>query len=178
MAKLEILPFPESALSSALARIYGENKFTQTDFQLCATASGGSLGTAQTMLEGGEYKTLIDEAFSLCLCTGKTLPPLVRKTGETKRKKELLFLLRTIFRDALLVKTLPSKKDALLLKPKADELTAVAEKYRAEALIYAQEEISKAEKQVFFNAYFPQCLEVLISNILFFNAKQAKKNQN
>ncbi|MBE7068799.1 MAG: hypothetical protein E7381_05815 [Clostridiales bacterium] len=178
VAKLEILPFPESALSSALARIYGENKFTQTDFQLCATASGGSLGTAQTMLEGGEYKTLIDEAFSLCLCTGKTLPPLVKKTGETKRKKELLFLLRTIFRDALLVKTLPSKKDALLLKPKADELTAVAEKYRAEALIYAQEEISKAEKQVFFNAYFPQCLEVLISNILFFNAKQAKKNQN
>ena len=175
VAKLEILPFNEDELVSALSRIYPNGAYTKTDLQLCAATSGGSLGTAQTMLEGGEYKTLIEEAFALSLCTGATLPPLIKKTGETKRKKELLFLLRVIYRDALLYKTLPSKSSRLLLKSKLDDIKAVADKYETEALLFAQKELSKAEQQVFFNAYFPQCLEVTLSNVLFFNAKQKRR---
>lgn len=176
VVRLEILPFTQAELIPALTRIYKNAGFTQRDFALCATASGGSLGVAQTFLEGGDYKTLIAEAFALCLSTGATLPALVKKTGETKRKKELLFLLRAIYRDALIYKTLPAQKSALLLQSEEESVRAVAEKYQTSALLFAQQELSKAEREVFFNAYFPQCLEVLISNILLFNAKQKRKN--
>ncbi len=173
--ELEIQPFTQTQLVSALNRIYQNAGFAQTDLALCAIASGGSLGVAQTFLEGGDYKTLVNEAFSLCLCTGATLPALIKKTGETKRKKELLFLLRAIYRDALIYKTLPAQKSAILLQSEQENIRAVAEKYQAGALLFAQQELSKAEQQVFFNAYFPQCLEVLVSNILLFNAKQKRK---
>lgn len=175
VSKLEILPFSQAQVVSALSRLYANGAYTKKELELCAAASGGSVGAAQTMLESGDYKALIEEAFSLCLCTGATLPPLVKKTGETKRKKELLHLLRLIYRDALLVKTRLNAKNALLFQSEADKLSSVAEKYETGALIYAQEALSKAERELFFNAYFPQCLEVLISNILFFNAKQKRK---
>ena len=177
VSKLEILPFSEKQVVSALSRSYENSAYAKTEFELCAAASGGSVGAAQNMLEGGEYKALVDDAFALCLCTGATLPPLVKKIGETKRKKELLFLLRLVYRDALLIQTQPNKEDALSLRSKYASLNAVAEKYETSALLFAQQELSKAERELFFNAYFPQCLEVLISNILLFNAKQKRKNQ-
>ena len=177
VSKLEILPFSQKQVVSALSRSYENSAYAKIDFELCAAASGGSVGAAQNMLEGGEYKSLVDDAFSLCLSTGAVLPPLVKRIGETKRKKELLFLLRLIYRDALLIKTQPNATNALLLRSKYASLNAVAEKYEPSALLFAQQELSKAERELFFNAYFPQCLEVLISNILLFNAKQKRKNK-
>jgi len=44
-------------------------------------------------------------------------------------------------------------------------LTILAEKYTLSALFFAQEAISEAEKQVRFNAVFPQCIELCIANI-------------
>lgn len=176
VAKLEVLPFLESEIAGALYRIYG-NAYSETDYALCSATCAGSLGTAQAMLEDGDYKTLIDDAFALCLCTGDKLPSLIKRIGETKHKKELLFLLRVIYRDALLCKSVPTSQRSLMLKAKKDKVEQVAQKYETSALLFAQNELTKAEEQLFFNAYYPQCLEVLLSNILLNNAKQKRKGK-
>ena len=163
--KLEILPFPIPAIEQALDRIYA-NKYDASTLELCAATSGGILGEAQNILEGGYYKTLVENAFNLCLLDSSKLPAAVRAVGETKYKKELLSLLRLIFRDALLVKTgNKSCGKAVLLRSERAKMEQVAEKYTVSALLYAQEALSDAELQVQFNAVFPQCIEVCIANI-------------
>ena len=169
--KMEILPFEITALTDALARIYG-NKFDAETLELCAAASGGILGEAQNVLEGGYYKTLLENAFSLCLSEEARLPSAVRAVGETKHKKELLSLLRLIFRDALLWKMQSSGcKKAVLLRSEKDRIEKVATKYTLSALLYAQEALSQAEKQVQFNAVFVQCIGLCIANIREKNKK-------
>ncbi|MBQ8685966.1 MAG: hypothetical protein IJ514_07330 [Clostridia bacterium] len=162
--KLEIPPFDNLEIAACLAREYGAD-FSQTDYALCAAASGGCLGSARDMLFGGAYKTLIDDAFSLCLGGSASLPALVKRVGETKRKKELLSLLRLVFRDALVYKTSAAKADRTFLRAEEARIKSVAERYTARALIEAQTLIAQAERESFFNAVFPQCLETLIAKI-------------
>ena len=163
--KLEILPFPIAAVEKALDRIYG-NKYDGATKEICAAASGGVLGEAQNILEGGHYKALVENAFNLCLFDDSKIPTAVRAVGETKNKKELLSLLRLIFRDALLVKTENKAcTKSILLKSEKEKIEKVAEKFTISALLYAQEALSNAELQVQFNAVFPQCIEVCIANI-------------
>ena len=163
--KMEILPFDIKDVTNALERIY-KNKYDAATLEVCAAASGGVLGEAQNILEGGYYKTLVESAFTLCLADSSRLPAAVRSIGETKNKKELLSLLRLIFRDALLVKTdKPPCKKAVLLRSEKSRIEQVAKAYALPALLNAQEEIAKAELQVQFNAVFPQCLQLCIANI-------------
>ncbi|MBE7079935.1 MAG: hypothetical protein E7371_01705 [Clostridiales bacterium] len=163
--KMEILPFDIGEVTNALGRIY-QDKYDAATLEICAAASGGVLGEAQNILEGGYYKTLIENAFTLCLADSSRLPAAVRAVGETKHKNELLSLLRLIFRDALLVKTdkAPCKK-AVLLRSEKSRIEQVAKAYTLSALLHAQEEIAKAELQVQFNAVFPQCIQLCIANI-------------
>lgn len=163
--KMEILPFDIKDVTNALGRIY-QDKYDWATLEVCSAASGGVLGEAQNILEGGYYKTLSESAFALCLADSSKLPAAVRAVGETKYKKELLSLLRLIFRDALLVKTeQASCKKAVLLRSEKSRIEEVAKTYKISALLYAQEEISKAELQVQFNAVFPQCIQLCIANI-------------
>ena len=163
--KLEILPFDITETAEALHRIYG-NKYDNPTLELCAAASGGILGEAQNILEGGYYKTLVENAFALCLNEEDKLPLTVRAIGETKYKKELLSLLRLIFRDALLIKTAKTEcKKRILLRSEKEKIEQVAKKYTLSALLYAQEALSDAEMQVQFNAVFPQCIGLCIANI-------------
>lgn len=163
--KLEILPFSIEEVTACLARIYG-NKHTMDALKLCAAASGGVVGEAQNLLEGGYYKTLLDGAFSLVLAEEHRLAPLVKTLGETKHKKEFLSLLRLIFRDALLMKmNAQPYRRALLLQSEKLKVQEVAMKYSRSALLYAQEALSKAELEVQFNAVFPQCLEICLAKI-------------
>lgn len=168
--KLEIPSFDVKEITSALFRIYG-NRFMESDYTLCAMASDGVLGRAQDVLEGGAYKTLIDEAFALCLGKADVLPIAVKKIGETKRKRELLSLIRLVFRDALIYKTPALKDGGVFLQTETERLKKVAERYCLRALIQAQEYISEAEEQLFFNAVFPQCLEILMAKIYESNEK-------
>ena len=168
---IEIPPFETAEIESCLARNYG-GRYDMNDYELCAAASCGSLGTAQDMLDSGAYKELIEEAFSLCLSTPATLPGIVKKVGDTKRKKELLSLLRIVFRDALLLKTasLGKGNDQLLvqkisLKSEIRRLQTLAKTYSLPALVFAQQAITKAEKEITFNAYFPQCVELLMASV-------------
>jgi DNA polymerase-3 subunit gamma/tau len=174
--KLEIPPFSEKQICNALARIYPDG-YTSRDFELCAAACGGSLGRAQDMLEGGEHKQLVEDAFALCLSTGATLPPIIKKIGETKRKTELLFLLRLIFRDGAVLKTGQSK-EYLLLRSESERLLQMKEKYTLHALLFAQKRFSDAELHTAFNGVFSQCLEVTLSEILLQNAKDKRRQKS
>ena len=167
---LEVPPFDEKSLLSTLQAQHG-NDYSLDAYSLCAAMSGGSLGTAQAMLTGGGYQALLDEAFALVLAEERQLPTLIKKSGETKRKKHLLSLMRTIWRDTMLIKTATTAKDKriqdkVLLKAEQPRLQQLAEKRTLPALIFAQEACSDAEKQVTFNAFFPQCLEVLLASVL------------
>ena len=166
VSKLEIPPFTEREVQDALKRIYTDSPYTDRDFSLCAVAGGGSVGEAQNTLEDGDYRALVDEAFALLLSEKSALPTLIKKTGETKRKKELLYLLRVIFRDALLQKSDAFNDSHTLLVVEKERLQKVAHRFTASTLLFAQNELSKAELQTFFNATFPQCLELLIAKIL------------
>lgn len=167
--KLEIQPFDTASVIDCLIRIYGD-KFDRNTLALCAAASGGNVGEAQNMAEGGQYRSLIENAFALALANPSRLPALTRQVGETKYKKELLGLLRILFRDALLIKIQSvgrgNTAKELLLAGERAKLEKIAEKYSPSALLYAQEAISAAESQVKFNAVFSQCIELCIANIL------------
>lgn len=163
--KLEILPFGVEETTECLTRIYGE-KYERTTLFLCAAAANGIVGDAQAMLEGGQYKAALEGAFDLCLAPLSKLPAVVKKTGETKRPKELLSFLRILFRDALFLKTQgKSAQTSVFLKMEISRVQALAENYSVAALLYAQEAISEAEKQVKFNAVFPQCIEICMAKI-------------
>jgi DNA polymerase-3 subunit delta' len=166
-AKLEIRPFAMEAVKACLARAYGA-EYSDGDLAICAAAGGGSVGTAENYLYGGLYARLSEAAFSLCLAEEKDLPALVKTHGETKYKKELLAMLSLIFRDALILKTAVRgvKKTRLLLPSEEKRTGQVCAKRSLRALVKAQEYIVEAEKQVKFNAVFPQCLELLILRII------------
>ncbi len=159
--KLEINAFTPAQITACLSRLYGD-KYDKDAFSLCAAASGGNLGDARNILEGGYYQTLLDNAFSLLLSPDYRLPALVKEVGETTHKREFITLLRLIFRDALLLK---SGRNGLLLPHQRERSTEVAKGYSLESLLYAQECLSEAEKQVKFNAIFSQCMQLCIAKI-------------
>lgn len=160
--KLEILSFDTPSITDYLRRTYGD-KYDENTLELCAATANGNVGDACNILEGGYYKELTDNAFSLILSPLHKLPAVVKQVGETPRKKELLNLLRLIFRDALLFKT--GLKKNIVLKTEKARISAVADTFSSSALLYAQEAISIAEKQVTFNAVFSQCIEICLANI-------------
>ena len=131
--------------------------------KIFAATSNGSVGNAQNALEGGFFSELIEDSFAICLAT-KELPVLAKKLGESKRKKELLSFLRLIFRDAAFLKT-QSDPFFLLLRSERERMEKVATRYSLNALLYAQELLTDAEKQLKFNTNFSQCLEICFSKL-------------
>lgn len=178
--QLEIPPFSIKEVTECLKRLYPH----AADTGLYAAASGGVVGTAQNIFEGGYYKDLVESAFELTTSDPFRLPAIVRRAGETKYKKELVSLLRLIFRDALILKTAkingvgqPGKtgrsraEKYLMLRSETQRLYNISEYYQLGALIYAQEALSDAEKQIRFNGVFPQCLEICMAKIMEQNNK-------
>ena len=163
--KLEILPFSNEEITDCLGRIY-KDKYDKKTYALCAATSSGSLGEAQNILEGGYYQELLENALSLVKSTPSRLPVAVKNVSETKHQKELLNLLRLIYRDLLLIKINQDNNGAeLFLKSEFSLLQDLSENYTLPAIFYAQEAISEAEKQVKFNAVFAQCIELCLANI-------------
>ena len=169
VTKLEIPPFPEQAVTAYLQRKYP----LMSSPEGYASASGGVVGVAEELVDGGFYSELLYEAFALALADESKIPSLVKKTGETKHKKELLSVLRMIFKDALLIKLEKAGKleknfplrQSLSLPAEYDRTENVSGKYSAAALLYAQEEFSVAEKDLRFNGVFAQRLELCFSAI-------------
>lgn len=169
--KLEIPPFSEGQVESCLRRLYG-TEYDNSTLRFCAAASEGVVGNAQNLLEGGYYKTLTENAFALALTPLHKLPSAVKEIAETKLKRELLSTLRLIFRDALLIKTQGVASPHLLLRSEQEKTQKVATMYALNALFTAQSVLSDAEKQVQFNAVFPQCIEVCMAKIRQANAEK------
>ena len=161
--KLEISPFSIEEVGACIKRNH-ENKYSHEEIELTAAISCGSVGSAESLLASGYYKTLVDEAFSLALCELSRLPVAAKKAGATKSKKELISLLRLIFRDAAFCKL--GKEKMLLLAPEKEKIKAVADKYSYAALLTAQERLSAAEKELTFNANFAQCIELCMAHVL------------
>ena len=163
--RLEIQPFSVDEVNEYLHRKYGESHDENT-LSVCAATSNGIVGEAQNALEGGYYQTLTEAAFALAGEPRTQIPLTVKQIGETKYKKELLNILRLIFRDMLILKTQSKKAERqLLLKGEKERLVSIAEKYTVNGLLYAQTAITEAEKQVRFNAVFPQCIELCMIKI-------------
>jgi hypothetical protein len=52
-----------------------------------------------------------------------------------------------------------------LLQSEKANVLAVSKQYGATALLFAQEALSDAEKQIAFNAVFPQCIELCMAKL-------------
>lgn len=158
--KLEIPPFEEREILAFLERAYPNTD--KSKFPVFAATSNGYVGNAQNALEGGYFDEIVEDCFELCL--GSKLPVVAKKLNDSKRKKEILAYLRLIFRDALFLKT-GAKSSYLFLKTERERTEKVAGRYALNALVYAQEGLTNAEKQLKFNTNFAQCIEILFLNI-------------
>lgn len=161
--KLEIPPFSIEEVGACLKRNQKKDQSVQ-EIELVSALSCGAVGTAEGLLDAGYYKTLLEDAFSLCLADLERLPVASKKAGATKNKKELVALLRLIFRDASIVKLGGQKH--LLLAPEKARVSEVAKKYSHAALLLAQEQLSAAEKEIAFNANFAQCIELCMARVM------------
>lgn len=164
--RLEIPPFSIEEVGVCLRR---NEKITATseEIQLVSALSCGSVGTAEGLLSAGYYKTLLSDALELCECDLDRLPIAAKKAGATKNKKELVSILRLIFRDAAFVKL--GKKEQLLLAPEKERISRIAQRFSYATLIHAQQRLSAVEKEVVFNANFTQSIELCIAQILEVN---------
>lgn len=168
--KLEIPAFNVDEVAKCLSRLYG-NKYDDRVLELSAVASGGLVGNAVNVLEGGRYNALIETAFDFCLSSDNTLPTAVKKHSDTPYKKDVFTLLRMIFRDALLLKSGAGKEKDVVLKTEITRVKRVVDTYTAHALTQAQTLLSKAEKDVFFNVPFAQAIEICMANLHACNKK-------
>ena len=68
--KLEIPAFDTEQVTNCLQRLY-QNEYDTETLRFCAAASGGTVGGAQNLLEGGQYKSLTEQAL-MTLTSGQT----------------------------------------------------------------------------------------------------------
>ena len=128
---LEIAPFSEGEIYAALER-RGENPLNRE----AAKSACGSLGAAINIVSGGWYGEVRAAAEEICAATKiSQIPPLVKKYGDTKYKKELLSEMRNIYFSAL------SGGENRANLP-------------AHTLIFALERLDRAAADLKFNAYF------------------------
>ena len=161
--KLEIPPFSIEEVGACIKR-NGKTEIKQSEVDLVSALSCGSVGTAESLLDAGYYKTLLEDAFALSMTDLDRLPVVAKQVGATKNKKEMLSLLRLIFRDATFIKA--GNEKYLLMQPELARIKEVAKKYSYSALLLAQERLSIAEKEIVFNANFAQCIELCMAHIL------------
>lgn len=168
--KAEIPPFSDTEIEGYLMR--NAEGITQENAALCAGLSGGVPGKAFDLATGGGFQDLLQAAKTLCFASSPALPALVRQWGETRYKKELLSLLKIVFFDALIFKTKGdgaksrnpvAQKTQTPLSPA--DLSALASGFSVAGLFKAQQILSDAEKQLYFNGVFPQILEVALIKI-------------
>ncbi len=161
--RIEIPPFTEEEIVSFLTRKYG-SLYEKSTLLACAATAAGRVGEACRLLEGGDYASLLNGAFSLLSSPLHLLPATVKQVSETPHKRGLLYLLRLLCRDALLLKM--GKRKEVTLVTELARLEGLANTLSTGALLYAQEAISEAEKQIKFNAIFSQCVETCVAKIL------------
>ena len=168
--KAEIPPFSNEDIEKYLVRNAAD--ISKDDAALCAKSCGGIPGKAFELATGGYFQELLHAAKALCFASPSALPALVRQYGETKHKKELLSLLKIVFFDALNVKAkqngttaASSANSPTTVAITSSDVSSLASRYSFAGLLKAQQILSEAEKQLYFNGVFPQILEVAMLRI-------------
>ena len=158
--RLELLSFSEEDTAA-----YLEEKFPQrTDAREIAALSGGILGKAEELAEGDSLTQAAQEAARLLATLSPAgIPAAVRACPDRQAAARLLPLLRLTLRDALAYKLGVGKR---LSAVGEETLRRVANRFSAAQLVFAQEQITRTEKNLKFNANLPMSLEELFAGIL------------
>lgn len=149
---LEVPPFTPEEVFAALER---EGKNPQN--LAAAKSSNGILGDAQNMVSGGWFKEVSDAAWEICSVNKVSqIADVVKKYGDIKYKQELISEMQNIYFSAL---TDGGKLNTYLQK---------------HTIIYALEQITQANADLKFNAYFAGLLYDFMLKVVKENEKWLK----
>lgn len=147
---LDIPPFTDAQIYDALER-QGHNELNAA----AAESSGGVLGDAENIINGGWFKEVYDAATEICgVMRVADIAAVAQKYGDTKHKKELIAEMQRQYFTALTKGTGSGAKHA---KP---------------ALLYAVEGCAEANADIKFNAYFQGLLYEFMLGVILCDEKQ------
>lgn len=159
--KLEIPPFSVESVGACLERIHPER--SKAELLEYAFASGGSVGKAQRLLEGGRYAQLVERAFLCVSASGGQIVEVSRSLQNVPEKKELVALISSMYRDMLFYRM--GQDGYALMRGQSARLKALAGEFTPAVLVFALDRMSEAEKELTFNANLVQCMEVSLLKI-------------
>lgn len=157
--RLDLFSFPEKVIEAHL-----REKFpARSDAKEIAALSGGMLGRAEELAEGGSLADAEAEVSQLLASLSPAgVPGAARRYNDRAAAAGALPLIRLALRDALMVRL--GRED--LLMAGGEGARRVAGRYSAEALVRALERAAGAEKELKFNANPAMCMEELFIAIL------------
>jgi len=128
--------------------------------------SGGNLGKAEELAGEGSLTELSAKAAQIALnLTASTAVEFARGlVSEKVEGNKFLPLLRLAFRDMLMLRL--NRKDLLLFGGERAVLEKAAKRYDERALVFSQEAIGQAERNLKFNANPAMTYETLFIRIL------------
>lgn len=159
--RLDLFTFADAEIEKYIRAAYPHRK----DAAEIAAVSGGILGRAQELAEGGDLGAAAEEAalFAMNLSVSSAIGA-ARKYADKEKIGGFLSVLKLVYRDILMLKL--GRRDLLLSGGQEKLLERAAARYSAAALVGAQEKISAAERDIKFNANLASCLETLFIGIL------------
>lgn len=149
-------PFSPEQILSYLTRHYPK----QENLGDYAASAGGLLSEAIALVEGGYYGEMLSLCEQVVWLKEEELPFLATKILAFSHREEFLSLLALVFRDILmyniggtpLLKGISLKESASLFSPAA--------------CVAIEEEIQTAERDLRFNASYPQLVENLLMKVI------------
>lgn len=159
--RLDLFTFPEKEIEEHIRRTYPH----RSDAAEIAAVSGGIVGRAEELAEGGSLDETAEElsvlAMNLSLASAITA---AKKYADKEKTAQFLSMLRLVYRDILMVKL--GREDLLLSGGRTEILRKAAARYTAAALVNAQEKIAETERNLKFNANVSASLETLFVSVL------------
>lgn len=159
--RLDLFTFPEGEIEGYIREKYPR----RSDAAEIAAVSGGILGRAEELAEGGSLDETAEELslFVMNLSLSSAISA-AKKYADKDKISSFLAMLRLVFRDVLMVKL--GRKDLLLSGGRGEILEKAAARYSAAALVNAQEKIAQTERNLKFNANLLASLETLFVSVL------------
>ena len=156
--KLELFAFPEEEIAAHIRRRYP----FRTDAREIAALSGGALGRAEALAEGGSLAGAGEEAARFLLTLSAAgIPEAARQYAA--KEENFLPLLRLALRDALFLKL---GRGGQSLSGESETLRRAAARYSVQSLVRALDLVAATEKNLKNNANAVMSLEALFVGIL------------
>ena len=158
--RLELFAFPEEEIAAHIRRKYPH----RADAREIAALSGGALGRAEELAEGGSLAGAGEEAARFLLTLSPAgIPAAVRRYSAGEELGRFLPPLRLALRDALFEKL---GRGGLSLSGGSELLRRAAARYPAEALVRALDRVTETEIDLKNNANAAMSLQALFVGIL------------